>query len=202
MVRYIFLVIILIIGYINSLHAQHDALVRSWNFEEEISKNKGIINNYSSEDLKFVDGINGKGLNLSESDLFLEIKDGVDLMKDFTLSFWFHPMNIKKSQTLFYQFRQIPGDYNVRNFIRLDIENQEFVLKSEKGRFNLKSIDLKMNSWYAISYTFDGTNTKLYLQGELIYATDEPISFYDKPTYNIKNRLFIIIIKKLINHLK
>jgi hypothetical protein len=191
MVRYIFLVIILIIGYINSLHAQHDALVRSWNFEEEISKNKGIINNYSSEDLKFVDGINGKGLNLSESDLFLEIKDGVDLMKDFTLSFWFHPMNIKKPQTLFYQFRQIPGDYNVRNFIRLDIENQEFVLKSEKGRFNLKSIDLKMNSWYAISYTFDGTNTKLYLQGELIYATDEPISFYDKPTYNIKNRLFI-----------
>lgn len=190
MARNIFLLFILFINGINSLNAQHDALTRYWNFDDKSKSLDGILSDVS-EDLKFSDGITGKGLDLSKNNLFLEVKDGVDLMESFTLSFWFNPKDIAMSQTLFYQFRQIPGDYNIRNFVRLEIENQTFVLKSEKGRFNLKSIDLNVDNWYYISYMFDGTNTKLYLQGELIYKTDEAISFYDKPTYVIKNRLFI-----------
>ncbi|NJN78068.1 MAG: hypothetical protein HC803_06805 [Saprospiraceae bacterium] len=189
MARCIFILVVLIISCNQSLLAQHDALVRYWNFDGEGSNNTIISN--SVKDLKFVSGISGKGLDISDSDVFLEIKDGVDLMEDFTLSFWFNPKSIEPNQTLFYQFRQIPGDYFVKNFVRLEIENQEFLLKSEKGRFNLKSIDLTTNTWYYISYMFDGQNTKLYLQGKLIYSTDESISFYDKPGYRIKNRLFI-----------
>jgi hypothetical protein len=189
MIRYIFLIFTLFIICITSTSAQHDALTRYWSLDKTTDFEE-ILNN-SSEDLKFSKGIKGSGLDLSESNLFFEIKDGVDLMTDFTLAFWFNPKNIEKTQTLFYQFRQIPGDYNIRNFIRLDIENQAFVLKSEKGRFNLKSIDLNENSWYNISYTFDGTNTRLYLQGKLIYTTDEAISFYEKTSFQIKNRLFI-----------
>lgn len=191
MVRYIFLLFITFVGgATNSIYAQHDALTRYWNFDDKAQNTKGILSDFS-EDLKFSNGITGKGLDLSESNIFLEIEDGVDLMTDFTLAFWFNPKDITGYQTLFYQFRQVPGDYNIRNFIRLDIENETFVLKSEKGRFNLKHIDLQANNWYNISYMFDGKNTKLYLQGKLIYSTDEKISFYEKPTYQVKNRLFI-----------
>lgn len=190
MARNIFLLFILFIGSINSLNAQQESLTRYWNFDDKGKSLDGILSDIS-EDLKFSNGISGNGLDLSKSNLFLEIKDGVDLMENFTLSFWFNPKSIETTQTLFYQFRQIPQDYNIRNFVRLEIENQTFVLKSEKGRFNLKSIDLSVDSWYYISYMFDGTNTKLYLQGKLIYSTDEAISFYDKPSYQIKNRLFI-----------
>jgi hypothetical protein len=186
----IFLFFILLIGGVNSIDAQHEALTRYWNFDDKDQNIKDIISN-SSEVLKFSNGVTEKGLDLSESNVFLEIKDGVDLMTDFTLAFWFNPKDITTTQTLFYQFRQIPGDYNIRNFIRLDIENEIFVLKSEKGRFNLKSIDLTQDNWYNISYMFDGTNTKLYLQGKLVYATDETISFYEKQSYQVKNRLFI-----------
>jgi hypothetical protein len=190
MIRYIFLFFIIFIGSVNSIYAQHAALTRYWNFDDEGQDMKGILDDFSG-DLKFSNGITRKGLDLSESNVFLEIKDGVDLMTDFTLVFWFNPKDLTGTQTLFYQFRQIPGDYNIRNFIRLDIENETFVFKSEKGRFNLKHIDLKANSWYNISYMFDGKYTKLYLQGKLIYCTDEVIYFHEKPVYQVNNRLFI-----------
>lgn len=167
---------------------QHDALVRHWSFDDDISNFKNLIN---GEELSpsLSEGIHGKGFLFSDN--YLEIKDGVDLMDDFTLSFWFKPNEVQSNQTLFYQFRQVSSKNDIRNFIRLEIENGAFLLKSEKGRFGLKSIDLVTNEWYAVSYMYDGTNTKLYLQGQLIYTTSEEISFYNKSYQPVKNRLFI-----------
>ncbi len=185
------IVILLLTFFAITLQAQHDALVRHWTFEETMPTHFKEIINGTIEAVKLEDGIKGNGLLLGGSDVYLEIKDGVDLMNDFTLSFWFKPNELNANQTLFYQFKEKIGDYNVRNFVRLEIEAETFLLKSEKGRFNLKSIPLTLDTWYCVSYMYDGTNTKLYLQGELIYETAEAISFYDKQSYATKNRLFI-----------
>lgn len=187
MKNYTLLTVLLLLTTITTSIGQHDALVRHWSFDNGINNFKNIVNGELVSSLS--EGINGKGFLFSDN--YLEIKDGVDLMDDFTLSFWFKPNDVESNQTLFYQFRQIPGKYDVRNFIRLEIENGAFLLKSEKGRFGLKSIDLVTDKWYALSYMYDGTNTKLYLQGQLIYTTDEDISFYNQPYQQIKNRLFI-----------
>ncbi|MFK7949896.1 MAG: LamG domain-containing protein [Saprospiraceae bacterium] len=181
------LTILLLLITITSSVGQHDALVRHWSFDNDVSNFQNIINGELTPSLS--EGINGKGFLFSDN--YLEIKDGVDLMENFTLSFWFKPTEMESNQTLFYQFRQIPGKYDIRNFVRLEIENSAFLLKSEKGRFGLKSIDLVADKWYALSYMYDGTNTKLYLQGQLIYTTDDDISFYQKAGQPTKNRLFI-----------
>lgn len=183
----ILLTIILLLTTITSSIGQHDALVRHWSFDGDISTFKNIVNGETEPSLS--DGVSGKGLLFSDN--YLEIKDGVDLMESFTLSFWFKPNEVESNQTLFYQFRQISGKSDIRNFIRLEIENGVFVLKSEKGRFGLNSIDLSTNKWYSLSYMYDGKNTKLYLQSQLIYTTNEDISFYKKSYQTIKNRLFI-----------
>ena len=183
----ILLTILLLLTTITYSIGQHDALVRHWSFDDDVSNFKNIINGEEIPSLN--QGISGKGFLFSDN--YLEIKDGVDLMDDFTLSFWFKPNEVESNQTLFYQFRQIPGKNDIRNFIRLEIENEAFLLKSEKGRFDLKSIDLVKDNWYALSYMYDGTNTKLYLQGQLIYTTSEKISFYNQSYQPIKNRLFI-----------
>lgn len=183
-------IIILLVGLRFTANAQHDALVRHWDFNGNLADLEDIVHG-DMDNITFKEGIEGQGISLSESKTYLEVKAGVDLMKDFTLSFWFKPSNIDINQTLFYQFKQKDGNYNIRNFVRLEIENETFFLKSEKGRFNLKSIPLSVNEWYAISYMYDGTNTKLYLQGELIYSTDEAISFYGNSGGTYRNRLFI-----------
>lgn len=181
---------ILLIALLFTVHfsyAQHDALVRYWSFDDNLSDFKNMINGEFSSSLE--EGISGKGIMLSDN--YLEIKDGVDLMDDFTLSFWFKPKDIQRNQTLFYQFRQVTGQYEIRNFIRLELENGGFVLKSEKGRFGLSSMSLEREKWYSLSYMYDGINTKLFLQGHLIYETNEAISFYEKSYQPVKNRLFI-----------
>lgn len=167
---------------------QHDSLVNHWSFDGDISQFERLIN---GEELKpaLEKGVSGKGFWFTDN--YLEIKDGVDLTNEFTLSFWFKPSSIQDNQTLFYQFRQVNGKNDIRNFIRLEIEDEVFSLKSEKGRFGLRYIKLVENSWYTLSYMYDGNRTKLYLQGQLIYETNEEISFYGKSNQSISNRLFI-----------
>lgn len=184
----ILLILLFLFTTITVSIGQHDSLVRHWSFDNDISNFENLIN---GEELSpsLSEGIHKKGFLFSDN--YLEIKDGVDLMEDFTLSFWFKPSDVENNQTLFYQFRQISGKNDIRNFIRLEIEDGVFILKSEKGRFGLKSIDLITDEWYAVSYMYDGMNTQLYLQGQLIYTTSEEISFYNKSYQTVKNRLFI-----------
>lgn len=167
---------------------QHDSLVNHWSFDGDISQFERLVR---GEELKpsLEKGVSGKGFWFTDN--YLEIKDGVDLTNEFTLSFWFKPNDIRDNQTLFYQFRQVNGKNDIRSFIRLEVEDGVFSLKSEKGRFGLRYIQLVENSWYTLSYMYDGSYTKLYLQGQLIYETDEEISFYGNSYQSISNRLFI-----------
>lgn len=169
-------------------NGQHDSLVRHWSFDGNLSQFESLIQGEEQKPT-LEKGVSGKGFWFSDN--YLEVKDGVDLTNEFTLSFWFKPSKVQKNQTLFYQFRQITGKSDIRSFIRLEIEDGVFSLKSEKGRFGLRYIKLVEDKWYTLSYIYDGKQTKLYLQGQLIYETDEEISFYNKSYQSVSNRLFI-----------
>ena len=96
----ILLTVTLLFAIVTASIGQHDALVRHWSFDNDISAFQNISNTEINS-FSLNKGVSGKGLTLSDN--YLEIKDGVDLMNDFTLSFWFKPEQIEVNQTLFYQ---------------------------------------------------------------------------------------------------
>lgn len=172
-----------------TLSAQYNDMIKHWSFESGNKDHLSIVTNPS--ELSYTTGSKGKGLLMNEQGGYINIDESEELLKEFTFSFWFKPMNISKRQTIFYHFRQVKGDYFVRNFLRLDINKGTFRFKSELKEFDLDNIRLEEDKWYFLNYVFDGKETKLYLQGKEVYNTPDKISIYDKFSYRMQNRLFI-----------
>lgn len=183
------LIVSLILMYMPVLlSAQYDNLAKHWTFESKNSSHKAILTNHQAS---YVQGVKGQGLLMNSQNGYIDMNESESLLDEFTFSFWFKPNDIVKKQTLFYHFRQVRGDFFIRNFLRLEIDNGRFKFKNEDKNFAISSVALEKNKWYFLSYTFDGSSTKLYLQGKEIYKTSDKISVYQKVSYKMENRMFI-----------
>ncbi len=185
---YVLILSLVLINIPISLSAQYDNLVKHWTFESKDATHQAILTNNQAN---YVSGVKGQGVLMNRENGYIDMTESEDLLNEFTFSFWFKPNNINDKQTLFYHFRQVRGDFFIRSFLRLEIENGRFKFKNEDKDFSISSVALEKDKWYYLNYTFDGTSTKLYLQGKEIYATSDKISVYQKVSYKMENRMFI-----------
>lgn len=157
------------------LHAQ-DKPIKHWTFDKTDGEFAAAMTSMIKPN--YADGIEKFGVYLDGKNHYFTVR-GVELSDDFTVSFWFMPTNVERTQTIFLQEKVANKTGETERFLHLFIQNKKLYLKDERNYLSVKPLELKDSEWYFITYSYDGFEAKIMFGDEVAYSTGK-VTLYNK----------------------
>lgn len=187
--KHLYDTLFLLLISITFANAQFEGIDKHWSFDEN-SRDKDYFSLFNtSSQIAFSSGIVGQSVVLLDKDYCVDFGRFLDLEEDFSVVFWFNVLENSGVQSLLLQTKTNTNS-EVQRYFHLAIADGKLLLKNEKtGLDLLGNTEIQSNFWYQLTYTYDGFETKIYLDKRLIFQTTETSIFTKLPCCN--DALFI-----------
>jgi hypothetical protein len=171
-----------------------DGLISYWNFDEgsgttaydSVGTNHGTI--YGAN---WITGVSGTALVYDGLDDYVLLPDSPSLSPTsaITLVSWIKPQDLFTDQHIFSTAGPGPSPYGHDYYIRLVDVGLEFRINDVQ--FLAADVITETNKWYQVAATYDGTFSKVYIDGNLVFTESytQPINTgHDYVTFGLNAR--------------
>lgn len=168
------------------MNAQDDGLVKHWTFDANESDYLSDV--VGSGKPNVADGKSGFGVYLNGDSHYFAVRK-IDVKDDFTLAFWIRPLNVERTQTIILQEKVNTKTGATDQYLQLGIQDKKLFLRNQNNYLGIQPMELNDGEWYFVSYSYDGFEAKIIVQGEEVYKTNK-VTLYNE-LYQRSDHLYI-----------
>ena len=158
------------------MNAQDDGLVKHWTFDANESDYLADVVGVGKPNV--ADGKRGYGVYLNGDNHYFAIRK-IDVKEDFTLTFWIRPLNVERTQTVLLQEKINTKTGATDQYLQLGIQDKKLFLRNQNNYLGIQPMELKDGEWYFVSYSYDGFEAKIIVQGKEVYSTNK-VTLYNE----------------------
>lgn len=166
--------ILFTIGILSTATAQ-DVPIRHWNFDGSDAEFAGATRGGRAN---IADGVEKFGVYLNGNTNHF-VPNGVEWTDDFTVSFWFKPTTVDKSQTIFLLEKIANKTGQTERYLQFFLQDKKLFLKNEKNYLGIPEKEIVEGKWYHVTYQYDGFEVRIYLGGEKVFSTGK-VTMYNE----------------------
>ncbi|TAH64999.1 MAG: hypothetical protein EWM47_11650 [Anaerolineaceae bacterium] len=164
----------------NEAVAAEDGLVVHLKFDDDLTDSSGTGNNATCEygKITYEDGIHGKSA-VFNGKTYIEIPDSDSLdLQQLTISLWVYKVTpLKDYERMPYVYKEKDDDHWSVPYLLYEHGNNLPILylhedDSELSQFRLDSAPIDIRKWHLLTATFDGSEARIYENGELLKKKD------------------------------